>query len=1277
MRKIYLYTLLLLILTSFFLQVSAQKKEYVIREDLDWQGYKSLFPGHSVLIFDGAVNHDSLGFLPVYQCFIPGSVSFHDADIHLAEAVYEPLEIGIISEFPDLHLIRNQPRIFTNTITKRKEALRSLYLLPLRNNPENGAIEMLVSFTIVIPYNESKAVNIPVPKGGREYASHSVLREGDWYRIGVRETGIHRITYAELEAMGINPAMIDPRKIRLFGNGNGMLEEANSADRIDDLIENSIYLHGEGDGQFNQDDYILFYGEAPVVIKYNPFYLQYDHEVNIFTEQTYYFLTVDDQAGLRISEGVTPSESATHELHSFQEFTYHEKDSVNLIKSGKTWYGEVFNKKTDYDFPFELTGIDLSSPVYLKASLAGRSTVKTVFSFYTEGVFLTDVEVPSVLLGSPTIYARQILSNYESFYAKDDAVDIRISFEKNGSLDVGWLDFIELNYIRELRFTGGQLDFRDVRNAGSGRIAQYHVKSLVPDIMIWEVTDPTDISSQLLTGETEGVSFKAWYDKSREFIAFDGSLYYSPEFVEKVENQDLHSLEPADYIVVTHPHFMDQARRIADHHRQYNGLSSIIVTPQQIYNEFSSGAQDATALRDFVKMLYDRAPSGQEPRYLLLFGDASYDYRGLLGGSNSLVPAYQSRESLKYSGSFVTDDFFACLDYDEGSGGAGTMDMGVGRFPVNTIEEAEAMVSKSIDYMLPRRDNFGPWRNEISFIGDDEDNNTHVKQAESLAGITDSLGTVYNVNKIYIDAYVQLKTGSGPRYPEVNNAINNDISDGCLIMNYTGHGGEVAWAEERILDIPAIQSYRNQNSLPVFVTATCEFSRYDDPLLVSAGELVFLNPRGAGIGLFTTTRQSFSTSNFAYNKRFYYEAFRVDSATGEYPRLGDLIMAAKTPSNTNIKNFVLLGDPALMLAYPKMQVNTTAIRLENPDRISDTLYALSKVTVEGQIEDLAGNLLDGFNGLVYTSVYDKPVVYQTRANDPASKVADFYIQNKKIFKGEATVTDGKFSFTFIVPIDIYYQFGLGKISYYALDTVNLIDAHGYEKVWIGGSDDELVTDNTGPSIDLYLNTTSFQSGDLTTPSPLLIANLFDESGINTVGNGIGHDLVAIIDGNYQLPVVLNDHFNPETDSYQEGFILYGLGPFSDGLHTLTLKAWDVLNNSSEATIEFHVNRDARLELSQLKCQPNPYRETSSFSFSHNKPGALLDVDIYIYNLMGQRVTTLSYEVVAESTDSGLLYWSGKDDSGNELSEGLYVYTVVVTSDDGFTESLSQKIIHSR
>jgi hypothetical protein len=358
-------------------------------------------------------------------------------------------------------------------------------------------------------------------------------------------------------------------------------------------------------------------------------------------------------------------------------------------------------------------------------------------------------------------------------------------------------------------------------------------------------------------------------------------------------------------------------------------------------------------------------------------------------------------------------------------------------------------------------------------------------------------------------------------------------------------------------------------------------------------------------------------------------------------------------------------------------VRTTRIKTENIDRPADTIHALSKVTVEGQVEDLHGDLLGDFNGLVYPSVYDKPVVYKTRGNEPQSKVVDFYIQNKKIYEGEASVSGGKFSFTFIVPVDVSYEYGKGKISYYALDTTNLTDAHGYDEVIIGGRDEEVTTDITGPEIDLYLNTLSFVSGDITTPDPMLIAKLFDESGINTVGNGIGHDLVAVIDGNDKEPIILNDYFTPETDSYQAGTIEYRLGPVENGLHTLTLKAWDVLNNSSEKSIEFQVNVGARLTLNNLQCRPNPYSESTSFYFEHNKPGSKLEVMINIFSLAGQHMTTLNYKVQTESVESGLLYWNGLDDSGNELSSGLYVYDLVVKTDDGYVASVSQKLLHLR
>jgi len=1275
MQKLYSFSIFVvfIVLASQF-KVLAQEQEYAFRVSLQWESAKDLYPGHSILSFDGAVNHDSLGFLPVYQYHVPLEFTGKISGFSLLNEVYEPIIISDPNEFPDLNLISAEPLILLSTVYSRKIPQQSVCILPLRKIKEGGGFERLVSFGLQISVEDMPSPLSSVNNRERGYAQHSVLSTGDWYRIGVKETGIYKITYQDLIGMGIDPENTDPRNIRLFGNGNGMLDESNSAPRVDDLMENSIFIQGESDGKFDTEDYILFYGEDPVTLRYNPFYLQYEHEINFYTDTTFYFLNAGNSAGKRVTQANPIAEEPTHEVYNFQDLAYHEKEELNLVKSGKIWYGEVFNTLLDHHFQFDLKGLDISEPLSIKVSLAGRSTTTTVFYVFIDGVLHTELDLASVVLGSQ-IYARSITSTYETFYADDEIVDIRISFAKHGTIDVGWLNYIELNYTRHLSFSGGQLSFRDTRPVGEGNTARYHIQDPGLGISCWDVTDPSSIVAPVVSPEPGKYTFKASSDQLREFIAFNGTQFFTPDFIEKVKNQDLHSLQPVDFIIVAHPMFLEQAHRLAEYHMIYDGMDFHVITPQQIYNEFSSGAQDVSAIRDFVKMLYDRAEPGDEPRYLLLFGDASYDYKGYLPEDNNLVPAFQSRESLKTAASFVTDDSFGILDNDEGSNASGTVDIGVGRFPVLTVEQAEEMVDKTINYMMPERENFGPWRNSICFVGDDEDNNTHLGQAEGLAEITETLGPTYNINKVYLDAYPQLNTPSGARYPDANEAINKAVNNGSLIINYTGHGGEIAWAGERVLDVPTILSYKNITHLPAFVTATCEFSRYDDPGLVSAGELVFLSSEGAGIGLFTTTRLAFSQSNYALNKRFYNEAFIIDEASGEYPRMGDLIKASKTPSNQNIKNFVLLGDPALMLAYPKMRVRTLNVINEGEGKQADTIHALSRVTIEGQVEDLDGNLLDGYEGLVYTSIYDKPVKYQTRGNDASSKVTDFYIQDKMIYEGIASVAEGKFSFTFVVPVDISYQFGKGKISYYALDTNLMIDAHGHDEIWIGGSDDLAISDDQGPEIELYLNSLSFESGDVTTTDPMLMAYLADNSGINTVGNGIGHDIVAIIDGKYQEPLILNEYFIPETNSYQEGQILYRIGPFANGSHTLTLKAWDVVNNSSEKTIEFNINTDARLEISNLKNYPNPYKDNTQFSFEYNKPGSSLDVTIMIYSLTGQHMTSLHYAIQSESTESGLLYWNGRDASGNELPDGLYVYHLLVESDDGYFTSISQKFLH--
>lgn len=1244
--------------------------------DLDWKPSRELVPGKPLLYFDGAVNHGGFGLLPMfYHRFLqpePGK----SLKIAFSEGSWEPQAPDDLIDIPEASLIGESPQLIVSTETDRKMTYQSFYLLPFRKSGENGEFERLVSFLLIFHWEDDPGSNAHAHAAVRSYANSSVLSTGDWYRLAVKETGIYRLDYQDLAAMGIDPGVIDPRQIRIYGNGAGMLDEANSTPRTDDLMENAIYVSGEEDGVFHEGDYVLFYGEGPVILKFSPFFLKYEQEINLYSDETYYFLTMEQGEGRRVQPGEVIESEPSHEVYHTESLVYHEREEVNLVKSGKTWYGEVFNSQLRYDIGFELPYADLTGPVYLKASLAGRSTTPSRFDIYAGGEYVSKVDVPSVSLGSNT-YARPLVTSFLPIYPENESVEIGIEFQKNGTNDIGWLNYINLNYLRHLVFDGGSLVFRDPRINGPGLIARYHMQTQVGQPVVWDVTDPGAITRQFLVPESSGFSIKAHADNYREFIVFDSTGYLDARFVEKVENQDLHGILQVDYLIVSHPVFLEQAERLAGFHRQSSGMVVHVVTPQQIYNEFSSGAQDVTAIRDFARMLYDRPDTGGEFAYMLLFGDASYDYMGRIQPDHNFVPTYQSRESLNLAASFVTDDYFGCLDFDEGSNGSGTVDIGIGRLPAHTLEQATAMVDKILHYSSHASANFGPWRNEINFIGDDEDNNIHLNQAEGLAEITQRLGPVYNIKKIYLDAYEQLQTPGGTRYPEAYAAITKAIDEGCLIINYTGHGGEIGWAGERVLDIPAIQAFRNLDNLPVFVTATCEFSRYDDPALTSAGELVILNPHGGGIALFTTTRLAYSQSNYALNKRFYEAVFILDSLSGEYPRLGDLIRLSKTPSNQNIKNFVLLGDPALLMAYPKMKVRTLSVTNENASRPADTIHAMSTVTITGQVEDLKGNKLSGFNGVLNPAVYDKPVLYNTRGNDPGSKITGFYMQDRILYKGVISVINGEFSFTFVVPRDISYQYGAGKISYYAVDTNTFLDAHGHDLVWIGGSDSLALADTSGPEIRLYLNTLSFVSGDITTPEPLLIARFYDESGINTVGNGIGHDIVAIIDENYQMPIVLNQYYVPRADSYQEGEIYYQLGPFQNGTHTLTLKAWDVLNNSSEATISFQVNTGAKLYLNDAYNYPNPAREGTWFVFRHNKPGSSFDVTIRIFNLTGQQVNTLSYSFSNENTESEPYYWNGRDAGGYELSSGFYVYRVVARSDDGYYAEISRKLILAR
>jgi hypothetical protein len=1251
------------ILTSFILTAGTQS----YRRTIHWKNMQEIRINEEdssiVAYFEGAQYSGESGRLPLYSECLPLPALTSNFTVRLENMVFD-IAPDSFSKIPGMNNVKTEIALSSGISFDRKAPYAEYSFIPLRINPYSKQIERLISFDIII---SPDVTNAPLKDSKRGYAGVSVLASGNWYKISVTQTGIHRITYNDLQNMGINPSSIDPRNIRLYGNGGGMLSESLADSRRDDLAENNIIVSGEEDGHFDQQDYILFYGESPNKWKYQAFGQAFYHEQNIYTDSTYYFLTTDLGPGKRVSSLPSSTEPPNVYVSKFTDYAYHERDLFNLVNTGRVWYGEVFDVATSYDFNFSFPDIDLSSPAFFRAYVAAKSTSSTFFKFYNGSTQIMTANI-SGLPGSSDTFARAYIGS-EWFTPSSNDINIKITYEKNNvSSSLGWLNYFEINVTRNLVFSGSQMSFRDPASVAPGSIAEFTLKNAGQNVQVWNVTDPTNARRVETTFSGGNQVFRLAQDTLSEFISFDGSNYLPVRFVEKVENQNLHGTGPRKMIIITHSLFREQAERLAAFHSSADGISVMVTDIQQVYNEFSSGAPDLTAIRNFMKMLYDSSPAGEEPKYLLLFGDASFDFKDILGKHSNFIPTWEDDESLTIVYSIATDDYLGFLD----GPGDNLLDIGIGRFPVMTVDQATVAVDKVIHYATNTPVVMKDWRNDICFVADDEDANLHLNQAEEMSAFVDTNYGVYNVDKIYVDAFPQVSTPGGQRAPEVNKAINKVIDKGCLIMNYTGHGGEVGWGHERFLENSDINSWTNYDHMPIFITATCEFSRYDDPDRVSAGEYAYLNPNGGAIAMFTTARATFGGSNFNLNTALFDIMFEKNG--DNYYCFGDLIRLAKNQGGVvdNDKKFILLGDPALHLAYPENDVITTSINGEEISSTPDTLQALSKITIKGEVILTTGG--NGkFNGTIYPIVFDKPSRVTTLQTDPTSHATTFNLQNNILYKGKAQVTDGKFSFTFIVPKDIAYQYGFGKISYYAANDVE--DAHGfYRNILVGGFNPSMEEDETGPAVRLYMNNELFISGGITDENPDLLAFVSDSSGINTVGSGIGHDIVAILDGNTEKPIILNDFYEADLNSYTSGTIVYPFHNLEEGLHTLSLKVWDVYNNSGEAYLEFKVIQSQKFVVNELNNYPNPFSESTCFVFSHNQAEGKLDVSLRIFNLSGQIVKTIETSIIPTGYRSEPIYWDGRDDSGYPLSNGLYIYRIQVKNAAGQTDGKSGKLV---
>jgi hypothetical protein len=1154
----------------------------------------------------------------------------------------------------------------------------------------NGTVRRITS----VVFNIVK--RSPVSKKSTNFAENSVLADGsgEWFKIKVTSDGVHKLDYDFLKSIGVDVDNLSPNDLNIFGNGFGKLPELNSTWRPDDLVKNSIMMVDGGDNSFDPGDYILFYAQGPHKWFQGGSY-GYSRELNVYANYSAYFINVNSsETPLRISNASLIVDPASHVVTDFDAFAIHERELVNLLKGGQRWYGEEFDAQLSQNFSFNFPNLNTAEPVIVRSFLGYKFGGGSAnFSITYNGSTIGSSALGNIS-DANSVGRAGFTTAPGQFNPTSSVFTLTANFNRSIPSDAGYLDFIEVNAKRNLIFGSGQLLFRNRSSVGVGNITEYQVSNFPPAGVVWDVTTWTN--PRIVQGGFSGgvFSFKSETDSLKTFVAFDGSSYFTPEFEKRVEYQNLHGLPSADYLIVTHPTFLSQANRLAALHQQ-NGLSVHVVTLEKLYNEFSGGTQDPTAIRTFARMFYERSAGDTllMPKYLLLFGDGTYDPLNRVSNNNYMVPVYHTVTSEGYVSTLLSDDYFGFLDPSESFGPSDNLDIAVGRLVATTPEQARDLVNKIEHYMRNGsnlyassgvqcgEDGFastqGDWRLRYTTIADDEENGYFLTvDLEPAYNYVKANHPEMNVNKIYADAFSQISTAGGERYPEVNTEIDRSIESGSLLTCYVGHGGAMGAASERIITIGQITNYRNINRLTLFVSATCEFGRIDDNERVSAGEWFALNPIGGAIALMTTTRAVYFSTNSVTTGSFFEQVFLRDM--DQKPRtFGDIITDTKNNINTGVSNnkrsFMLLGDPALRIALPYETVKLDSVNGIAINLAQDTLRALSKARFSGHLEDQFGNSLNSFNGVMQPSIFDKTKMQNTLSNDANSPVIPFEQQKNVLYRGKVSVTNGLFNFDFIVPKDIDYAFGNGKSSFYAFTPGN-DNAGGYSKDFIvGGIDTSGLNDNIGPEITLYLNDESFVNGGITDEAPILIAELFDESGINTVGNGIGHDITVILDDETSAAKVLNEFYEADLDTYKSGSLRYPFNSLEPGIHTLTFKAWDVNNNSSDAKIEFIVQEREEVALDHVLNYPNPFTTSTKFMFEHNQVCAALETQIEVFTVTGRLVKTINTEVKTQGFRTEGIHWDGKDDFGDQLAKGVYVYRVTVTNPDGGTAQAMEKL----
>jgi hypothetical protein len=1271
MRKIFLAFLALIPFVSFAQIKGDVTIEWLEKKEMSYGDFKVIIPQFT----GNSFHYDASSKTLLFTLKIKETVNFDEGKIQITNVIFEPITLSQLGDLSS----ENIPNATNATITiSNSRGVKEPFITLSPIIKDDFGFKRIKSFSYEVDNNNNSSRIQQTGKTANSI-SNSVLATGNWFQFYIEKSGVYKISKSFLQQLGLDVNALDPRKIKIYGNGGRMLPLSNNIYYPNDIIENAIQISGESDGVFNNEDYILFYGEG--VDTWNQ---ESRTHLNLYDKKSYYYITVQGPDGKRIAPLAQPAGNSTLTLTSFDDYQFHEQDLVNIARLGRQWFGESFDVKDEQEFDFVFPNLDSSVPVKIMLTASSAAFTSTSFNVTANGNAAGTISFPALSSNSGTEFIVGFLPNNTTFNGTEN-IKIKLKYNNNGVPgSKGFLDNIRLTAKRKLLGYGKQFHFQYDQSVSNLGVVNYEISNATGISQIWDVTDTYTIS-KIENPNQSSLSFKANLGELRKYIAIDAADYYTPlkDNKSKIANQNLKGslfknsqgqFQDIDYVIISPSFLVSQAEKLARFHRTYSNLNVKVIPLELIYQEFSSGKQDVAAIRNCIKYIYENSSSlDKRLKFINLFGDASYDFKNRIINNTNVVPIYHSLNSnTSGESSFASDDFFGLMDPSEGNVTSffGGIDIAVGRMLVNDTKQADEMVNKVIEYHDLK--SYGSWRNNFVLVSDDSDipaDASLQNRQNSLANTISLQKPFLNVNKILLDSYAQEASAGGSRYPKARTDFFNAFEKGALVFNYLGHGGEDGLSAERIWEKSDGQNLSNQFKYPLFITITCEFSRFDNPFRPTAGEYTYWNPKGGAIAMITTIRSigQFSAENFndALTKNL------LSYGSNQYTSIAEALRISKNSNPNSATNVVFyIGDPAIMLAIAKPKIRLTKVNDVPVTQTMDDFKSLAKMKLAGEVTDENNNPLTNYNGEVSTTIFDKTVSRVTYNNDGNSPPINFNVLGETIFRGNASVTNGQFEFSFVVPRDIRVPLANGRISFYSKKNELLQNETGYDSnIKIGGINENATADNISPRVKLYMNDETFVSGGTTNESPFLVAHLEDENGINTA-SGIGHDIVAVLDGDVNNPFVLNDYYQTNLDDFTSGTLRFPLRNLAPGLHTITFKAWDVYNNPITAEIQFIVVGDETITLTHVLNYPNPFVNYTEFWFTHNRPFEPLEVQVQVMTITGKIVWTKNQIITTEGFLSKEITWDGKDDFGDRIGKGVYVYKLTVKS--SLTNKKSEK-----